>query len=424
VIIWRPRGLGRGWIAIIAGIFALVTGVVTWPDIVTVWALSWNAILSAIALMIIALILQQAGVFHRLAHGLVRAGLGRGALLFVWVILTGALVTALLNPYTTVLIWMPIVIEMVLSLSFPSPAILAVVFATGFIADTASLLLPISNPINLILVDYFHLSFLRYTLVMVPVTVMAILTSIGVLWFYFHRDLRVTYTMNSVPPPPAGMDNSLVGRWSLPLLGLLFVSYFLAQPLGIPVSIFAACAALGILALAGRGFSRKKSAIRFMVQIWRTIPWQIILFYLGMYILVWGLRNTQFILFLSQLFQSFSVWGLTQTATGTGWVAMILSGAINNLSALMSNAFAIQNLFGIDPALEEGMIYASIIGCNIGAKITPIGSLSTLLWLDVLSAREQSMNWVQYIRWALIFTIPVLFVSLLTLAIWLPWLMA
>jgi arsenical pump membrane protein len=404
--------------------FALATGVVTWPDIVTVWALSWNAILSAIALMIIALILQQAGVFHRLAHGLVRAGLGRGILLFVWVILIGALVTAFFNPYTTVLIWMPIVIEMLLSLRFHSPAILAVVFATGFIADTASLLLPISNPINLILVDYFHLSFLRYTLVMVPVTLMAILTSIGVLWFYFHRDLPATYIVASVPPPPAGMDNSLVGRWSIPLLGFLGLSYFLAQPLGVPVSIFIAFGALGMLALAGGGFSRKKSAIRFMAQVWRTIPWQVILFYFGMYVIVWGLRNTQFILPLSQLFQSLSVWGLTQTATGTGWVAMILSGVFNNLSGLMMNAFAIQNLFGIDPALQEGMIYASIIGCNIGAKITPIGSLSTLLWLDVLLGRKQSMSWVQYIRWALIFTIPVLFVSLLTLAIWLPWLIA
>ena len=70
------------------------------------------------------------------------------------------------------------------------------------------------------------------------------------------------------------------------------------------------------------------------------------------------------------------------------------------------------------------MIYGNLIGCNLGAKITPLGSLSTLLWLNVLAPRGLQISWVYYIRLTFMLTMPVLFVSLLSLAIWLPWLIA
>ena len=96
----------------------------------------------------------------------------------------------------------------------------------------------------------------------------------------------------------------------------------------------------------------------------------------------------------------------------------------NNLSTVLIDALAIQTSPGLDPAVREAMVYANAIGCNIGAKITPIGSLSTLLWLDTLTRKGLHISLSQYMRMAFILTIPVLFVSLLSLAIWLPWLIA
>jgi arsenical pump membrane protein len=102
----------------------------------------------------------------------------------------------------------------------------------------------------------------------------------------------------------------------------------------------------------------------------------------------------------------------------------MLSGVINNLPTVLINALAIPPVNAIDPAVREVMVYANIIGCNIGAKITPIGSLSTLLWLNVLARKGLHISWGQYVRISLFLTIPVLFASLLSLAIWLPWLIA
>jgi arsenical pump membrane protein len=127
---------------------------------------------------------------------------------------------------------------------------------------------------------------------------------------------------------------------------------------------------------------------------------------------------------LSQQLKPLSLWGLTIAATGTGFLATLLSSVINNLPTVMINALAIQDTSPIDPVVREVMVYANVIGCNIGAKITPLGSLSTLLWLDVLARKGLPINLFQYVRITFALTLPVLFVSLLSLAIWLPWLIA
>ena len=127
---------------------------------------------------------------------------------------------------------------------------------------------------------------------------------------------------------------------------------------------------------------------------------------------------------LSQLLAELANWGLTLSATGTAFIATMLSSAMNSLPTVLINAQAIQGTTGLDPAIQEVMVYANVIGCSIGAKISPIGSLSTLIWLNILASKGLNLGWVQYIRMAIILTIPVLFVSLLSLAIWLPWLIA
>lgn len=424
LLLWRPRGLGIGWIAWGGALLALVTGAVTLADCWFVWEGLWNATLTLIFTIAIAFILDEAGLFRALAFQVARLGLGRGRWLFFGIILLAVVLTPLLTNVGTAFFWTAAVAELLLLLNFPPISSVVVLLGVGFIADGTSLPLQSSNPVNLVIAEALEISWWRYALVMVPVNLAAIATSLAILWFYCDRHLPPTYKLPLFPPRDRVMSDPQLCRWSLPFFGFLLLSYFLAAPMGISVSAIAGIGALVMLALSIRRWQNYKAALPLLHRMQRAIPWQGIAFVWGMSLIVLGLRHAGLATLLSQELTQLSQWGLTLAAMGTGFLAMLLSGVLNQFPTALLNTLALQEVTGSEPAIREGMAYASIIGCAVGGKITPLGSLSTLVWLHVLARQGIYVSWGQYIRLALVLGIPLLFVSTLSLAIWLPWLIA
>ncbi|MBC3944063.1 arsenic transporter [Erwinia persicina] len=410
LVIWQPRGLGIGWSASLGACLVLLTGVVHPGDIPVVWQIVWNATATFIAVIIISLLLDESGFFEWAALHVARWGNGRGRLLFPWIILLGAMVAALFANDGAALILTPIVIAMLLALGFSRGATLAFIMAAGFIADTASLPLVVSNLVNIVSADFFQLGFSDYAAVMVPVNLAAIAATLVMLHLFFRRDIPAVYDVSLLKEPKDAIRDVNTFKTGWLVLFLLLVGFFGLEPLGVPVSLVAATCALLLLAVA------KQGRVINTVNVLRGAPWQIVIFSLGMYLVVYGLRNAGLTHYLSSVLNQLAEKGLWAATLGTGFMTAFLSSVMNNMPTVLVGALSIDGSTATG-VIKEAMIYANVIGSDLGPKITPIGSLATLLWLHVLSQKNIKITWGYYFRVGIVMTIPVLFVTLAALAL-------
>ncbi|MFK0312542.1 arsenic transporter [Pseudomonas sp. NPDC090233] len=410
LVIWQPKGLGVGWSATLGAVLALVFGVVSLHDIPAVWAIIWNATATFIALIIISLLLDEAGFFEWAALHVARWARGDGRRLFAFMVLLGAAVSALFANDGAALILTPIVMSMLLALRFSPAATLAFVMGAGFIADTASLPLVVSNLVNIVSADYFDLGFNAYASVMVPVNLAAVAATLLVLWLYFRRDIPLRYALDELKLPAMAVRDRATFRVGWVVLLALLASLFVLEPMGIPVSAVVAAGAAVLFAVAARGHVISTR------RVLREAPWQIVVFSLGMYLVVYGLRNAGLTDSLTHVLNGLAQHGVWAASLGTGLIAALLSSVMNNLPSVLIGALSIQ-ASEAEGVVREAMIYANVIGCDLGPKITPIGSLATLLWLHVLARKGVTIGWGYYFKVGVLLTVPVLLVTLAALAV-------
>ncbi|WP_368875812.1 arsenic transporter, partial [Proteus mirabilis] len=391
-------------------ILALLFGVISFQDIPTVWNIVWNATATFVAVIIISLLLDESGFFEWAALHVAKWGGGNGRLLFSYIVLLGAMVAALFANDGAALILTPIVIAMLLALGFNKGTTLAFVMAAGFIADTASLPLIVSNLVNIVSADFFNIGFTEYASIMVPVDIAGIVATLVMLHWFFRKDIPNQYDVKKLSEPALAIKDMTTFKAGWLVLLLLLIGFFILEPLGIPVSAIAAIGALilWVIAAKGRTINTKK--------VLRGAPWQIVIFSLGMYLVVYGLRNAGLTNYLSEILNYLADKGLWIATIGTGFITAFLSSIMNNMPTVLIGALSIE---GSDATgvIQQAMIYANVIGADLGPKITPRGSLATLLWLHVLSQKNMTITWGYYFKAGIIMTIPVLIVTLVALVL-------
>ncbi len=402
-VIWQPKGLQIGTTAVIGAIIALIAGVVSFSDVLIVTDIVWDATLAFIGIIILSMVLDEIGFFEWCAIKMAKLSNGNGHLMFVYALVLGSFVSALFANDGAALILTPILLAKMRILQLNAKTILAFLLAGGFISDSASLPFVFSNLTNIVTANYFDIGFLEYLSNMIIPYIVSTIVSIVVLWIILRKDIPKTVDVSLLKNPDDVLKSKTLFKFSWVFLALLLVGYFIGDNFDLPVSVFALGGGLIFLIIAN--VSKHANA----KQIIKTAPWQVVWFSIGLYIVVYGLKNEGLTDYLTLILQDLVQRGDAIAIIGTGFLSAVLSAIMNNMPTIMVMDIAMKDI------PNEALAYANIIGCNLGPKMTPFGSLATLLWLHVLSQKGVKIGFWQYSKFGLIVTPPVLFIVLLTL---------
>ncbi len=307
--------------------------------------------------VVLAELTASAGVFDVIAVRVAGAARGSYPALFVLCVLFATINTTVLNLDTTAVLLTPVMLALALRTGI---AAVPLAMTTVWLANTASLLLPVSNLTNLLAANRVALPPVEFASRMWAVQLASVAVTMVCLWvFYWRRGVRGVDRYE--PPPPHQPDDRPL-FWAAALACLLFITLILATPILLGyASAIAAVVVVVAFAL------RNRSALRFGL-----IPWRLLVFVVGLFLVVQtvSLHGLHAITYALIGGSDDTLGVLRAAATGTG-----LSNAVNNLPAYVAGEAAI-------PLHHRDQLLALLIGTNVGPIITPWASLATLLWFE------------------------------------------
>src|SRR6478735_4816954 len=345
-----------------AGVATLAFGVLPLPAFGDLATRTIPILAFVLAMSLVTELVDEAGLFRVVTDRLAALGRGRVFLLWLLVVAVAAVSTVFLSLDTTAVLVTPVVVLLAIHARIPP---LPFALTTVWLANTASLLLPVSNLTNLLAQEQLNLSPAAFAALVWAPALVGILVPLVLLWLAFRKDLRGNYG----PQPVHKVRDRVL------LYGASGVMVVLLPALvsGVPVQIPAIAAAAALILLF---LWRRRSALR-----WSMIPWRPLMLTSGLFMVVETLHANGLTRFLTGMAGTGdSLPSLLQLA-GLGAGA---ANAVNNLPAYL----ALEPVGG-----SPARLAALLIGVNLGPLVTPWASLATLLWHERLRSLNVEIRW-------------------------------
>lgn len=326
----------------------------------------------------IAAIAEQAGVVDRLTRSAHRRAGGRRDRLLILVSGVAAVVTVTLSNDATVLILTPLVIALCRALAVP---VLPYAFACVFMANAASLVVPVANPANVIVLHDAPVRLGAYLGAATLPSIAAIVATIGALLFVFRADLRggLAAPLPTLDDP----DTTIVAAG----IGAIMLAYLAALAFGWPV---------GLVAMTGAALLVSVRAVRGRLDVSRAargIEWAVFPFLAGLFVLVAAAERAGLGPLVAAALTEAEHAGAVGIA-GLAVAAAVASNAMNNLPFALIAGEGLRAA----PAADAPTVVALLVGIDLGPSFTTVGSLATLIWILILRKRGISVTALEYLR--------------------------
>ncbi|WP_342434147.1 arsenic transporter [Neobacillus sp. FSL H8-0543] len=427
MIFIRPKNMNEAIPATIGAIIVFLSGSVSTLDLIDISSKVTGAAVTIIATIVMAIVLESFGFFRWTAALMLKLSKGSGIRLFWYTLLLCFLMTLFLNNDGSILITTPILILIFKNLGLKNRQKIPFLLSGALIATASSAPIGVSNIVNLIALKIIGMDLYLHTAMMfIPGTMGLLFLSI-LLFLIFKKEIPTQIRLHSysIPltknnlfhPLQKKTEDFFEKQKKLMIKMLIFVftvrvSLFIASFLDISVSLVAVIGSLVLL--SWRWIHLKINPKDVLTK----IPWHILIFAFCMYVIIIGLHNIGLTNLIVEHFKVIVNDSLFHASVTMGVITSFLSNIFNNHPALMVSTLALTEM-GLDPILMKTVYLANIIGSDIGSLILPIGTLATLLWMDILRKNHIRITWLDYIKVTILVIPPTLIFTLLSLYLWL-----
>ncbi|WXG47039.1 MAG: ArsB/NhaD family transporter [Candidatus Atabeyarchaeum deiterrae] len=404
LMIKRPKGINIGVAAGIGAIASLLLGTVTLGDTIVAFGSIWDAALAFVGIVTLSVTLDTMGFFNWAALRIAKLARGNGVKLYLYIALLTAAVSILFANDSAVLILTPIVMEVVRQLKMTRSSRLAYLFGAGLIADTAAMPLITSNPVNIVSADFFGYTFIDHLVFMGLITIVVVALSIFVIYLFFRKKIPKTYSTELVDVLVRHGHKPMWLKTSIVTLVAIDVGYVVASFNRIPVSFVICAGALFLFVLYAATYRREavyKEERMGSLYVLRKVNWDILFFMIAIFLVVQGLRHAGAIDFFAALFVSSLSLPSVFSILAPSLIVTVSASVMNNWPMTMLGLLSIRQAmtsYGLSPQSSTSLVFANIIGNNLGPHFFPLGSLAILMWFGTMKRKGMTIGLKDYLR--------------------------